>query len=118
MATKPTAADTPDAADDRDATVFVRIPEPLHDAARQAKYDLPLAENLASLGVEHSIRGFLLPGTPSHPAGVGIEVRVAGIEGLVSVVRCLADLGPPESLVEYDTAAASMQTSLARVLGK
>ena len=112
-----TSTDTADPNDG--ATVFARIPELLDDAARRTKYDIPLANNLTDLGVEHALRGFQLPATPSHAAGVGVEVRVAGIADCALIAVCLANLGaPPETLLEYDTVAASVEMSLADALGK
>jgi hypothetical protein len=104
---------------DPDVTVFARIPQPLDEPTRIARYDRPLGAKLAELEIDHSLRGFCLPETLNHPAGVALEVRVHTPKAFAIVAQCLANFGAPrETLIELETDTASMETSLAELMNE
>jgi hypothetical protein len=108
-----------DRSDDFGATLFARIPIPLDEDTRRVRYDLPLKGRLDAAGIGHVLRGFNLPATLSHPAGVALEVRFDSVASCFSVIPHLIGIGaPPETLVEIDTDTASMQMTLEEEIGK
>ena len=95
-------------------TLRARIPEPLSEDERRAKYDDPLSRRMAEEAVEGTVRGFCIPPVADHPtASVEIEVEVAEPDRIVLVPQIIADLGaPPATIIEIETEKASIEFTL------